>query len=438
MSRFAVARTLALVVALGASAASRDAAAKDTPAKAACAKDVEFLLTQLEKKAGALIRLKEIDWAKVAAQFRAEAKKVDDDVGELKLCVRLMARLRDGHAGVIDSKVKWPDESKGRRFTGPRVHLLTEGKKVWVRAAFGEAERRGVRVGMEVVQIDGRPAMTWLLAKKEELRDTQGFSTDHQALYAACHQGLADWSGTSVKFALVDGDGQKSVTIERDGGPNYAPFGPVFFPKDLKTIEKSRLSYGRTAGGFGYVHLREVPSDLPDELDTALEAIGDVPGMILDCRANSGGGCDHEAVFGRFLPQGKKWRQYVGQGKRPFVGRMVVIIDAGVCSAGETIAGQFGEDGRAYVIGDGPTAGMSSQKEELTVPSGLVKVRFSVASNKGRFNGGKGIEGLGVPPMERVPYDPKELGSGVDTQIRRAEELLRGGFPKGTVAFEEK
>jgi len=46
-----------------------------------------------------------------------------------------------------------------------------------------------------------------------------------------------------------------------------------------------------------------------------------------------------------------------------------------------------------------------------------------------RFHGGKGIEGLGVSPHELLSYDGAELLIGVDTQIRRAEELLQGGFP---------
>jgi len=79
---------------------------------------------------------------------------------------------------------------------------------------------------------------------------------------------------------------------------------------------------------------------------------------------------------------------------------------------------------------------MSSQKTTIDLPSGLFKLYVSVASNKGRFNGGKGIEGIGVPPNEVVPYDPSELAKGVDTQIRRAEELLKGGLPKGKVLYK--
>ncbi|HUF62424.1 MAG TPA: S41 family peptidase [Verrucomicrobiales bacterium] len=189
---------------------------------------------------------------------------------------------------------------------------------------------------------------------------------------------------------------------------------------------------------MGYIHLRDVPGDLPEQLDHMLQEIGDVPGLILDCRANGGGGCDHDAVFGRFLPKGERWRQYSSAGPAPYPGPMVVIVDAGVRSAGETIAGQFKEDGRAWMIGDAPTAGSSSSKDRLEVPSGLFKVFYSVASNKARFNGGKGIEGLGVPPNQVTPYSPADLLGGVDTQIRIAEEILKAGLPADNVPYQPK
>jgi hypothetical protein len=78
---------------------------------------------------------------------------------------------------------------------------------------------------------------------------------------------------------------------------------------------------------------------------------------------------------------------------------------------------------------------MSSSKQTLRLPSGLFSAYFSVFSNKARFNGGRGIEGVGVPPHEIVNYDPVDLAAGVDTQIRRAEELLTKGFPAGVVAY---
>jgi C-terminal processing protease CtpA/Prc len=408
--------------------------AQDADRSETYAKDVEFLLDELPKQAGRFFAVKKIDWPGVSQQFRAEVKTVHSDEEHLKLCSRLLARLRDGHAGIVQSKVKWPDESQGRTWTGPGVHLLVSGDAVYVRQAFGAAAAAGIKAGMRVEKIDSSPALEWLKKKAASMGDLRGFSTEHQALYAACHVGLADWSGTKVSFEVSEpGAASRVVELIRGGGANYAPTGPVFLPKNLKAYERN--SCGKTAAGFAYIHLRKIPGDLDAQLDQMLAEVGDAPGLILDARANSGGGCDHQAVFGRFVPSGQFWRSYESKGAHPFAGPMVVIVDAGVTSAGETVAGMFKEDGRAYMIGDASTAGMSSSKKTLPLPSGLFSAYFSVFSNKARFNGGRGIEGVGVPPHEVVAYNPKDLTTGVDTQIRRAEELLTKGFPADIVDY---
>ncbi len=403
---------------------------------ASCEEDVNFLLDELEKKAGHFFKAKGIDWKQVESEFRAEAKKVKDEVDHVRLCGRLVARLRDGHASLRDVKVKMPDESRGRRFTGPRVHLLAIGEKIYVRQAFKDAQAAGIGIGQEVVKIDGQPARDWIGASVKKLSDTTGYGTDAAALYAACHWGLADWEGTPIEFEVRDDHRSRKIRLVRNGGPNFAPIGPVFYPEGLQAL--GRQAYGKTKDGMAYVHLRDVPGDLPAQLDKMLEPLADAPGLILDCRANGGGGCDHDAVFGRFLPVGIKWRQYTGAGDKTFTGPMVVIVDPGVRSAGETLSGQFKEDGRAWMIGEGPTAGSSSSKTTISVPSGLFSVYFSVHSNKGRFNGGQGIEGIGVPPNEITPYIPADLLAGVDTQIRIATERLKVGLPADKVPWQKQ
>ncbi len=421
-----------LVLSLARAAPSSDAAGTDY------GKDVETLLDTFETEAGALLEAKGIDWGKVRKEFRAAGKKTKTDEEHVRLCWRLIARLRDGHAGFEEVKVKLPEWSE--RIGGPRVHLGISGKAVFVRAAFGEAAQAGVHVGDEVTAIDGVAARAWLDARVATLRDTMGFGTDAHALYTACHFGLGRPVDQSIRLTFAGG-GAKSIACT--GERSLRSVGYVVAPKDTAAVGRqlgARLERPRGKGkaAYGWIHLDHVPDDLPSQLDQLLAGLGTIEGLILDLRANSGGGCDHEAVFGRFLPEGTTWRQYKSAGPHPFGGPMVVIVDAGVVSAGETIAGQFKEDGRAYMIGDGHTAGMSAQKKTVTVPSGLFTVRYAVASNKGRFNGGKGIEGIGVPPNEVVPYDRKELAAGVDTLIRRALDLLEQGFPKGSVEYQPR
>ncbi|HEX2750485.1 MAG TPA: S41 family peptidase, partial [Verrucomicrobiales bacterium] len=341
--------------------------------------------------------------------------------------------LRDGHARLEGCRVSFPDDSNGRPFVAPPVQLVLTKDGVAVSGVSGEAAAAGITAGALVTKIDGRPAREWLEAKVDDWLDRFCYSTRHHALYSAAKYGVGGWEGTTLQLAVKTGEGEKTIELKREGGKTAKGFSPAKQLPALKTL--ARHTYGKTATGNGYIHLGNTPGDLPEQLDRMLTEIGDVPGMILDMRGNSGGGCDHAAVFGRFLKKGKRWGLYESKGDHPFAGPMIVILDAGCASAGETVAGQFGEDQRACMIGDTPTAGMSSQKTRVPVPSGLFTAYFSIRSNKGRFNHGQGIEGIGVQPHEVVPWETGDLAAGIDTQIRRAEEILKNGIPKGLIDY---
>ena len=385
-------------------------------------KDVETALKELEKECGHFFKTKGIEWGKVRREMLKAVRKIRNDQEQFMLLNRLLARLRDGHAYVKTEAAKWPDRGEWR---GPGMFLCTDGKRVLVKECWGGAAKAGIKPGMEVLSIDRQPALKWLESRETAIADLSSFSTDQQRRFFTCHWGLAGPSGERMKLELRRVDGKtKKVTLARTS-KRFIPELPAFAPGDLKRI--GRISYGRTRGGYAYIHLRNIPSDLPDVLDKILAEIGDAPGLILDSRACGGGGTDHDAVFGRFVPPGKTLsfgKRYASAGEHPFIGPMVVIVDAGCRSAGETISGMFKEDGRAYLIGPGPTAGMSSSKRTIPLPSGKFALYVSVRSNKARFNGGKGIEGIGVPPHEVVACDPADLAAGIDTQIERAEELL--------------
>jgi len=398
--------------------------------------DALFLIDELGSRCADLLRVKGVDWTAEMVSFRAEAAALRDDVELIRLCTRIVAKLRDGHARLDDVKVVMPDESAGRRFTGPHLHLVEIGESVFVRRAFADALRAGLKAGQEVRRIDDLPAKEWIARRAAELAETRGYSTWEAARYDAAHAGLAGWAGTNIMLEVDTGADQRGLLLTRSGGNNFVPIGPAVFPPDAR--QAGRQTFAKLGGEIGYIHLRDVPQNLPQQLDEMLAALGSMRGLILDMRANGGGECDHAAVFGRFIPAGESWRQYASAGANPFGGPMVVIVDAWCRSAGETIAGQFKEDGRAWMIGDAPTSGMSSQKERLEVPSGRFAVRFSVRSNKQRFNEGRGIEGIGVGPHEIVPYAPEDLRAGVDSLIRAGAERIARGLSRELVPWEAR
>ena len=410
-----------------------------TPARAQgsdYARDVDFALEELGKRCGALLQLKGVDWRKVSAEFRKEAKKVESDEQHLLLLVRLLARLRDGHCEVRPLPKGAHVKLETPATTGPGLFLCRSGKKILIKNAWGDAAELGISAGMELAKIDDQPVSKWLEARMAVLADTRSFSSDQQAFFHACHWGLAAPVGTRLDLELLDLEGKRRKRTLTYAKASIVPWGPAFFPPGFEG-EKD-VGACVLPSGYGYIHVRRCPSELPELIDRALASLGDVPGLVLDFRANGGGGFDHEAFMGRFVPAGAKLHgsvTYASAGPRPYGGPIVVIVDGNVRSAGETGSGIFKEDGRAYMIGESATAGMASQKETLELPSGLFALYVSVASNKAGFNGGRGIEGIGVVPHELCEYAPADLAAGVDTLTRRAEALL-ADFPSKSVPYD--
>lgn len=410
-------------------AAPLPAAAQDVDYEA----DVRFALEELDKQCGDLIRAKDIDWKKVSKQFQKEAKAVETDQQHLVLLVRLLARLEDGHCAVQPLEkggdVKWPDEPER---TGAGMFWCRSGKKILLKNTWNTAEDVGLKPGMEVLTVDGVGVDKWLDARIAELRDTQSYSTDQHAFFHATHWGLAMPIGTRMKLEVKGLDGKKSKRTLTYTKSSVVAFGPAFFPEGMEGGENVR--WARLPSGNGYVHIRRCKGDLPELMEEALAKLGPVSGIVLDFRGNPGGSFDDEALMGRFVPAGKQLafsKTYASVGANPYGGPVVVIVDGTVRSAAETGSGMFKEDGRGYMIGESPTAGMSSSKTTIELPSRLFALYVSVASNKGRFNDGKGIEGIGVIPHEIVAFEAEDLAEGIDTLVARADELLAERTWKG-------
>jgi carboxyl-terminal processing protease len=401
--------------------------------------DMLFALDAIEEECGHFFELKKIDWAAVRAEFGAKAASVETDQDHLVLLVELLARLMDGHASVVprDStrEVKWPDEEEK---TGPGMFWCRIGNQVFVKNSWGAAAEEGSEPGMEVVEVNGEPVVDWIKARMMELEEVMSFSTFQQKFFYTLHWGLKNTVGEEMRLVLrkPGGSGTTRRTVDYVAGTSYLTEGPAFFPEGI--VFGKDVRYGKTAEGFGYIQVRRCPGDLNEKMDVALQALGEVPGLVLDFRGNSGGGFDHEAFMGRFIPAGKEMaftQKYQSSGPAPYGGPVVVIVDATVRSTGETASGILKEDGRAYMIGESATAGMSSSKKTIELPSGKYGLYVSVYSNKARFQGGRGIEGVGVEPHETVVFDAEDLAEGVDTLIKAAEARLKD-FPQDEVPYE--
>lgn len=408
------------------------------------AADVRFAIEAIETQCAELLRAKSIDWRKATAPVLDEALAVRDHGEHWVLLTRLLARLQDGHSEVqplpAAAGVTWPADPKGEK-TGPGMFWCRIDGKLFLKNTWNEAERVGLAPGMEVLEVDGLAAEKWLERRIAELGDRISFSTPQHAFSYACHNGLEDYPGTQLALVLKKPKGKKTERTLLYAKSSATPWGPAFFPGNTKLVaDKEDVKYALLEKKWGYLHLRRAPEDLPEQVDVALAELAQARGLILDFRGNSGGRFDHDAFMGRFVPAGKVFssgHEFASAGPHPFGGPIVAIIDATVRSAGETAAGLFKDDGRGYVIGESPTAGMASQKTTIELPSKLFALYVSTASNKGRYNDGKGLEGVGVIPHRIVEFEPADLEQKVDTHIRVAKELL-AKFPQKDVRYDPR
>ncbi len=60
------------------------------------------------------------------------------------------------------------------------------------------------------------------------------------------------------------------------------------------------VQWVRLEDGIGYLQVRRIRQGLEVSLDQALTALGDIKGLILDVRGNSGGGFDVNTAFRNF------------------------------------------------------------------------------------------------------------------------------------------
>ncbi len=363
--------------------------------------------------------LKKIDWAAVGRELlpRASSAKTEREFG--LLVQELVARLEDSHAAVLPGTAQPPMPDLPRWDPGLACLIDDRGRPVVSHVDHGSpADGAGIAPGMAIVSVNGVNATEAMERWMRRQRTYVGYSSERQ-LQAEAASGFVrcDKKGDRLALVLLSPDGaSKSVEVAADLGARYLPRLPVPRPG---IVDAADVSWTTLDGLIGYIYVRRIRQGLERSLDRALRELGDIRGLIIDVRGNSGGGFDTATAFVNFEPAPVA----AGGPLRPrYAGPIALLLNERTISAGEGWASWFVARKRARVFGS-TSAGASSRKVTYDLTNGLYKVVVPVKAYTGSLD--RPIERRGLEPDVAVRCTASDLSRGRDTVVETAALWLR-------------
>jgi C-terminal processing protease CtpA/Prc len=361
--------------------------------------------------------LKKIDWKQVGDELLPQADKIQTETDFGLLCLRLVARLQDSHAELLPGSARPP--APDLPLYDPGFACLIDDRDrpvVYYLDPSGPAAQAGLKIGMTITAVHGQVSKKAIEQWMKETSDFYGYSSERYLRYEAARGFMrVREKGQMVKVEAEDLDGQPlQFVIPATMGIRYLPRLPVPSEgiNDSGSVECKDLG-----NGIGYIYIRRIGPKLPEELDAALTKLGEIKGLILDVRGNSGGGFDLDEAVRNFNPD-----DLTNQPNRPrYAGPIALLLDERCISAGEGWASWFIAKKRACTFG-ATTAGASSRKEEYELSNHLYKVRIPVKAYTGSLD--RPIESKGLEPDVPVRYNAKALSEGKDTVLETAKKWL--------------
>lgn len=276
----------------------------------------------------------------------------------------LIAALDDPYAEIFtpEEADEWEEATTGN-YSGVGLQITLLNEAVTVTGVFRgfPASEMGIQVGDVIVGVNGHDASDW--------------STDMTA------DSIRGPEGTEV-----------SVEVLRQGYDE-----PFSFDITREEVHMPAVSYGVLEGGIGYVGMDRVARNAAQEMNEALQELGDQRGLIIDLRRNPGGFLDESLMLADlFLEPGSRLASTVqrapdGSADNPetdsFTDRwpqlvpdlpIIILVDQYTASGAEILAGALQDYDRALVLGQ-RTFGKGVVQTVMPLPHGR-RLRFTTGS----------------------------------------------------------
>ncbi len=384
-------------------------------------------------------RTRGVDLWRLYFEFRPRIQRAADNLDYYLVLREFFSRLADHTLTVLSmhGAAYW------RGVTG--LSCQASGNRVFVDSVTesSEAATAGVRTGMELIEIDGRPTQMVWNALEVFLKETFSCSSQAMARARALNVLLTGAEESKARLKLTDGSDTIGVELTR-GAPSTMNVVPVLAELMMRD------------DGIAVIKVRSF--FVPEVVKQFMKALEDATaksakGIILDLRENEGGdpklaftilnrllldrvsvativSRDEAekpgAVITRPIVVGIPKEEIKDPRMKPYAGPLAVVVDAWTGGCSELLAIAVQLSGRGQVFG-APTSGYFNQAIQpllpwQTLPASGVTVSFAHYVIT-RLDG-EPLEAQSVVPDVEVGWTPEDWKNGRDPVVEAAATRL--------------
>ena len=298
-------------------------------------------------------------------------------------------------------------------------------------------EARGIRAGVEILEVDGVPAIEYARGNVEPY---QSASTPQDRENRTFWYGfLRGPSAKAVRLKMRDASGSEyEREVDRRGYIDLRPAPPL----DWRILPQ---------GNIAYVALNDFSTeDLVKRWTDAMPKLFAASALVLDVRLNGGGSSDigyevirtlvdrpvptSRQVMRQYNPTDRargslmEWTELPAENIDPregtrFHGPVVVLTGPATYSAAEDFLVAWKNSGRGKTVGE-PSGGSTGQPLSFQLPGGG---SARVCTKRDTFPDGTEWVGKGIDPDILVRPTFADVRAGTDTVLERAVGYLMSG-----------
>ena len=365
-----------------------------------------------------------LDWDKVRAELRPKAEKATS-TAEVRDAIReMLKRLKQSHFHLISAEAMGGlnDPYLGDGESGFEAQVI-QSEALVTRVQSGSP----AKLGWKIVSINGTEIAQRISALETAYAHTSELGLRLRQMLQAR---LSGETGTTSTIDFLD-ESNRKVSLKV---PFRAPKGKAVafgnLPSTLVAIESKQID-----GNIGYVRFSLFldPVHLMSAFSEAVGACLKCDGFIVDVRGNPGGiGILATGIAGWFVDQqgqrlGAMYTRdstlnfVVNPRPQAFAGPLAILVDEASASTSEIFAGGLQDMHRARIFGTKTAAAaLPSVVERLPNDDGF---QYAVANYISE--GGRTLEGNGVPPDEAVQMTRATLLAGHDAVVDAAVRWIR-------------